>query len=101
MDKERELLLKTQPMIIETKEPEYIKTIDEDNYVYAFCKCMLPLSYAIKWDRIKDGKPHVYKARCRYCNEVVSVVSKTFGREILDTLDKYSDEGEVKNDKRV
>lgn len=39
-------------------KPEHIGigNFDEVNYVYAYCKCPLPVDYAIKWPLIKDGK---------------------------------------------
>lgn len=55
--------------------PEYIGAgnFDTNNYVYARCKCPLTTDYAIKWPRIKDGKPHKYKCTCEYCGTEVEV----------------------------
>lgn len=66
-------------------KPEYIGigNFDEDNYVYAHCKCPLPADYAIKWPRIKDGKPHRYTCVCEDCGTEVGVISKSYGPEVL------------------
>lgn len=61
-------------------KPEYIgiENIDEDNYVYGYCQCPLPRVYAIKWPRIKDGKPHWYTCTCEDCGTGVMVFSRGF-----------------------
>lgn len=66
-------------------KPEYIGlgNFDEDNYVYVYCKCPLPADWAIKWPRIKDGKPHSYICTCEDCGTTVSVISKSYGPEVL------------------
>lgn len=66
-------------------KPEYIGVgnFDEDNYVYAYCKCPFSVDYAIKWHRIKDGKVHVYTCTCEDCKTEVSVISKNYGPELL------------------
>ena len=73
-------------------KPEYIGigNFDEDNYVYAHCKCPLPADYAIKWPRIKDGKPHRYTCVCEDCGTEVWVISKSYGPEVL------KESGEIK-----
>jgi hypothetical protein len=44
-------------------KPEYIGVgnFDEDNYVYAFCKCPLPVDYAINYG------PEVYEEKSKDC----------------------------------
>ena len=61
---------------VELKKPEYIGVgnFDEENYVYAYCKCPLSTDYAIKWPRIKDGKPHVYTCICENCGTPVGIM---------------------------
>lgn len=67
-------------------KPEYIGigNFDENNYVYAYCKCPLSADYAIKWPRIKDGKPHRYTCTCENCGTVVGVISKSYGPELMN-----------------
>ena len=67
-------------------KPEYIGigNFDENNYVYAYCKCPLSFDYAIKWPRIKDGKPHRYTCICENCGTEVGVISKSYGPELID-----------------
>jgi len=66
-------------------KPEYIGVgnFDEENYVYAYCRCCLSLDYAIKWPRIKDGKVHNYNCVCEDCGTAVGVISKSYGPELL------------------
>jgi hypothetical protein len=66
-------------------KPEYIGVgnFDEENYVYAYCRCPVSLNYAIKWPRIKDGKVHIYNCVCEDCGTEVGVISKSFGPELL------------------
>ena len=66
-------------------KPEYvgIGNFDEENYVYAYCRCPLPVDYAIKWLRIKDGKPHNYTCICEDCGIRVGIISKSYGPELL------------------
>ena len=58
-------------------KPEYIGygNFNEERYVYAYCKCPLPLDYAIKFKRILNNKGHVYKCICEDCGTEVSVIS--------------------------
>lgn len=74
-------------------KPEYIGigNYDENNYVYAYCKCPLSVAYAIKWPRIKDGKPHRYTCICENCGTEVGVVSKSYGPELMDILSESED----------
>ena len=60
-----------------------LSNFDEDNYVYAYCKCPLPSDYAIKWPRIKDGKEHRYSCICEDCGTEVAVVSKSHDPEVF------------------
>lgn len=71
-------------------KPEYIGigNFDENNYVYGRCRCPLPAGYAIKWPRIKDGKPHEYRCICEECGTEVGVWSKSYGPEILEEQTK-------------
>lgn len=46
-------------------KPVKIKNINYDKYVYALCKCPLPLDYAIRMKKI-DGQ-HDYKFYCNNC----------------------------------
>ena len=64
-------------------KPEYIGVgkFDEDNYVYGYCRCSLPLDHAIKWVRIKDGKPHRYNCICEDCGTKVEVIVKVMKEE--------------------
>jgi len=70
-------------------KPEYvgIGNFDEDNYVYAYCKCPLPVDYAIKWPLIKDGKPHSYTCTCEDCGATVSVITKSYGPEVYKEME--------------
>lgn len=74
-------------------KPEYIGigNFDTDNYVYAYCKCPLPADYAIKWPRIKDGKPHRYSCICEDCGAEVGVISKSYGPEIYKEKEEDDD----------
>lgn len=65
-------------------KPEYIGpgNFDENNYVYAFCKCPLSVAWAIKWPRIKDGKSHRYSCVCEDCGTEVGVWSKSERKEL-------------------
>lgn len=71
-------------------KPEYIGlgNFDENNYVYGHCQCPVSLEYAIKWPRIKDGKPHEYRCICEDCGTEVGVWSKSYGPEILEEQTK-------------
>lgn len=79
-------------------KPEYIGVgnFDEDNYVYAYCNCPLPVDYAIKWPRIKDGKVHSYICTCEDCGTEVGVVSRGRGHKAYfgknDVLEKIRSE---------
>lgn len=70
-------------------KPEYIGfgNFDTINYVYAYCKCPLPVDYAIKWPLIKDGKPHVYTCKCNNCGATVSVMAKSYGPEVYKEME--------------
>lgn len=61
--------------MIEIKKPELLDNIDYNNYVYGLCKCPLPICYAIKWRKIKDGKTHTYECKCENCKETISVIA--------------------------
>ena len=59
-------------------KPEYVMNdYDDKKYAYALCKCPLPLSYAIKFHKILDGKGHKYSCVCEDCGTEVSVISKS------------------------
>lgn len=70
-------------------KPEYIGigNFDTMNYVYAYCKCPLPVDYAIKWPLIKDGKPHSYTCTCENCGTTVSTIAKSFGPEVYKEME--------------
>ena len=56
-------------------KPEYIGygKFDESKYVYAYCMCPLPTSYAIKFKRILDRNPHVYECVCEDCKTQIKI----------------------------
>ena len=60
-------------------KPEYIKDdYDDEKYAYAFCRCPLPITYALKFPKILDGKVHEYSGVCEDCGTKVTIVSKSF-----------------------
>lgn len=46
-------------------KPEYCFPVDLDKYVYAFCKCPLPIEYSIKIKRESGKKAYPFK--CDIC----------------------------------
>jgi hypothetical protein len=46
---------------------------DESKYAYAHCNCTLPADWAITFDKILDGKRHIYKCVCEDCGTEVSI----------------------------
>ncbi len=72
-------------------KPEYIGVgnFDEDHYVYALCNCPVTEGWAIKFNKILDGKPHRYSCVCENCGTEVGVFAKSYGPEYYT---------EVKND---
>ena len=74
-------------------KPEHIGlgNFDENNYVYAYCKCPLPADYTIKWPRIKDGKPHRYSCVCEDCGTEVNFISRRW----LCCMEGCAEDGEV------
>lgn len=66
-------------------KPEYIGVgnFDEDRYVYALCDCPVTEGWAIKFNKILDGKPHRYSCVCENCGTEVGVYAKSYGKEIL------------------
>lgn len=58
-------------------KPEYIGygNFDEEHYVYGFCKCPLPVDYALKWEKILDGKTHTYSCICEDCGTEVNCIA--------------------------
>ena len=76
-------------------KPEYIGVgnFDEDHYVYAVCKCPVTEGWAIKFNKILDGKPHRYSCVCEECGTEVGVFAKSYGPEYYS---KTFNKGETK-----
>lgn len=60
-------------------KPEYVYPIDDDNYVYALCRCALPIGYAIRMKK-KKGQT-IYPFECDVC--------ETCGEVILTNADEW------------
>ena len=46
---------------------------DESKYAYGYCKCPLPTDWAITFNKILDGKQHVYRCVCEDCGTSIAV----------------------------
>ena len=53
-------------------KPEYVYPIDNDNYVYALCRCELPIGYAIKMKKKKGQTIYRFECdNCETCGEII------------------------------
>ena len=60
----------------EEKEPVEDLNRDYKRYIYGYCLCPFPPTYSIRWERINDGKPHIYNCVCKKCNTEILITTK-------------------------
>lgn len=70
-------------------KPVKCESLDYDNYVYALCRCELPITYAIKMKRVPGKTAYPYK--CDICGTSGTLYTKNPNHDELMSVTNYTD----------